>query len=73
VLARLRRSAIEWVPFADDHAAVAAELAPLTRPYGLSLGDRACLALALTRGEPAMSADRQWARLDLSIRIELIR
>jgi ribonuclease VapC len=42
-------------------------------PYGLSLGDRACLALALTRGEPAVTADRQWAQLDLGIRIELIR
>jgi PIN domain nuclease of toxin-antitoxin system len=72
VLTRLR-AAIEWVPFAEEHAIVAAELAPLTAPYGLSLGDRACLALALTRGEPAMTADRQWAQLDLGIRVELIR
>ncbi len=73
VLARLRRSAIEWVPLAEDHAAVIAELAPLTLPYGLSLGDRACLALALRLGQPAMTADRQWAQLDLDIQIELIR
>jgi ribonuclease VapC len=73
VLARLRRSAIQWVPFAQDHATIAAELAPLALPHGLSLGDRACLALALTHGEPAMTADRQWAQLDLNIRVELIR
>jgi ribonuclease VapC len=73
VLARLRRSAIEWVPLAEDHAAMVAELAPLTLPLGLSLGDRACLALALTRGQSAMTADRQWAQLDLGVRIELIR
>jgi len=73
VLARLRRSAIAWIPFAEDHATAAAELAPLTIPYGLSLGDRACLALAMMRGEPAMTADRTWAQLDLGIRIDLIR
>ena len=73
VLARLRASAIEWAPFTEVQAAVAAELAPLAMPYGLSLGDRACLALALTRGEPAVSADRQWARLDLAIPVEIIR
>ncbi len=58
VLERLRTSTIEWVPFTDQLAAAAAELAPTTRRQGLSLGDRACLALAMTRGCPALTADR---------------
>jgi PIN domain nuclease of toxin-antitoxin system len=46
-------------------------LSPAT--FGLSLGDRACLALARMRRLPAVTADRAWARLDLGIAIELVR
>ena len=34
---------------------------PATRAVGLSLGDRACLALAAELGVPALTADRGWA------------
>lgn len=37
---------IEIVPFGQDHAVVAGQLASITRKAGLSLGDRSCLALA---------------------------
>lgn len=47
----------------------------LTRPAGLSHGDRACLALARSLDVPAVTADRAWARVadDLGVRVELIR
>jgi len=73
VWARLRATPIEWVPFTDTLAMTAAQLLPKTRGQGLSLGDRACLALALTRGIPAVTTDRLWAELGLGIQIELIR
>jgi PIN domain nuclease of toxin-antitoxin system len=44
-----------------------------TRRRGLSLGDRACLALAETPGLPAVTADRHWAQPGLSIDIRPIR
>ena len=44
-----------------------------TRARGLSLGDRTCLALAIERELPALTADRAWAGLDLGIEITLIR
>ena len=44
-----------------------------TRRGGLSLGDRACLALAETLGLPAVTADRHWAELGLAIEIRHIR
>lgn len=72
-LARLRASPIEFVPFDADAAAGAAALVPQTRPLGLSLGDRACLALALARGVPALTADRTWSRLDLPVEVRVIR
>ena len=44
-----------------------------TRKAGLSLGDRACLALALSLGLPVLTADRAWQALPLDIDIRLIR
>ena len=44
-----------------------------TREHGLSLGDRACLALAMMLGLPAMTADHGWIDLDLGIEIVVIR
>ena len=40
---------------------------------GLSLGDRACLALASLTGRIVVTADRVWPELDLGIDIRLIR
>jgi ribonuclease VapC len=44
-----------------------------TRAKGLSLGDRACLALAHSTGRTALTADRAWTDLDIGVPIELIR
>ena len=44
-----------------------------TRALGLSLGDRACLALALDSGSIALTGDRAWAALTLGIEVELVR
>jgi PIN domain nuclease of toxin-antitoxin system len=48
-------------------------LAALTRGLGLSLGDRACLALARREGAIALTADNAWRKVDLGIEIQLIR
>ena len=59
----------------DQTLAIAAELRAPTRHLGLSLGDRACLALARQLNATAITADRPWTRLDpgLGIQIECIR
>jgi ribonuclease VapC len=64
---------LEIVPFTADDAERAAVFWPLTRSLGLSLGDRACLALAERLGRPVLTADRSWARLDLEVEIRAIR
>ncbi|MDO9225181.1 MAG: type II toxin-antitoxin system VapC family toxin [Pseudomonadota bacterium] len=63
------------VPFDQTLARLAAELRPATRALGLSLGDRACLALAKARNVAAVTADRAWLQLDpgLGISVESIR
>ncbi len=44
-----------------------------TRSLGLSLGDRACLALALKLNLPALTTDRAWENLSLGLEIRVIR
>lgn len=73
VLHRLTSTSIEIVPFTAADAALAASLVPVSRPLGLSLGDRACLALAFARRIPAVTADRTWARLKIGIDIQVVR
>lgn len=59
------------VPFDHTLACQAAELRLPTRALGLSLGDRACLALAKARGAVAVTADRAWMKLDAGIGVEI--
>ncbi|HEX3864581.1 MAG TPA: type II toxin-antitoxin system VapC family toxin [Stellaceae bacterium] len=51
----------------------AAFLRPQTRNAGLSLADRACLALGLALGRPVVTADRAWTRIDVGVHVTLIR
>lgn len=64
---------VEVVPFDAAQALAAGLLRRTTRAAGLSLGDRACLALARFDGLPAVTADRAWGDLDLGIAVEVIR
>ena len=60
-------------PFTSDQAKTAGALVKQTRPLRLSLGDRACLALAMTVGAPVYTTDRSWKHLKLGIEINLLR
>lgn len=61
------------VPFDDAQARIAGSLVRFTRLYGLALGDRACLALAIERNAVVYTTDRVWKTLNLGIKIEVIR
>jgi PIN domain nuclease of toxin-antitoxin system len=63
---------IDFVPFAEEHAYTAGLLRPATRAEGLSLGDRACLALASREGVPALTTDRRWSRLTLDPPVKVV-
>lgn len=60
-------------PLTAAQAYAIGHLRPTTRNHGLSLGDRACLALAAELGTPALTADQAWAGLDIDVEVELIR
>ncbi len=73
VMRVVRRLPIEHAVYDVDDARIAADLRRSTRVRGLSLGDRACLALAWRRSLPVLTADSVWTDLDLGIDIRLIR
>ena len=61
------------VAFDEEQARTAGSLVAITKPYGLSVGDRACLALAIRFRSPAYTTDRAWKSLPLPIKVVLIR
>jgi PIN domain nuclease of toxin-antitoxin system len=66
---------VVFVPVDDDLALQAALMASATKPLGLSLGDRICLALAKRTGLPALTADRAWLDVagTLGVTVEVVR
>lgn len=65
--------AITVEPFTVADAITAARLRPMTRDAGLSLGDRACLALARRLNSPAVTADAAWQRIAHGVELRQIR
>jgi ribonuclease VapC len=63
----------EVVAFSAEQAKTTGDLVAGTRRFGLSLGDRACLALAAALKAPVYTADKSWKKLNLSVQIHLIR
>ena len=64
---------IQVVPFEESLAIQTGCLYSSCKHLGLSLGDRACLALAISRELPVLTADRVWSKLDLGISIQVLR
>ncbi len=63
----------ELIPFTAEHAKAAGSMIADTRALGLSLGDRACLALGLALRAPVYTANRTWKKLKIGVRIHVIR
>ena len=73
IAAMIAELPIEIVPFDKAQAFATGLLRAATRNLGLSLGDRACLALAKSINVVALTADKPWLELDIDARIECIR
>jgi ribonuclease VapC len=61
------------VPFDEQLSYVSASIHVKTRDYGFSFGDCACLALALSQHLPAVTAERDWDKVDVGVPIIKIR
>ncbi len=64
---------VTFEPFTPQQAETTARLWSRTRNHGLSLADRVCLALAMDKALPVLTADRAWATLDLDLEIQVLR
>jgi ribonuclease VapC len=60
-------------PFTPADAIDTARLRPLTRSGGLSLADRACLALARRLSLPALTSDHAWANANVGVELAFFR
>ena len=68
-----RRLPYQVVEYDEELASSAGVLWERTRSAGLSLGDRACLALAARERLPAVTTDQQWVGIDLGVEVRLVR
>ena len=67
------RLGVRLADFDQELADRTGELRPLTRHRGLSLGDRACIALAEREGVAVLTADRKWRDVVSTVEIRLFR
>jgi PIN domain nuclease of toxin-antitoxin system len=60
-------------PFTSEQARIAGDLITKTEKYGLSLGDRSCLALAIALKAPVYTTEQVWKNLKVGVPIHVIR
>lgn len=74
ILALLHNWQVEIVSFDVDQAIVSSQLkSRIDSKADISFADRACLALAVSRSIPAVTADRVWNSLAIGVNVVLIR
>ncbi|MGB6743449.1 MAG: type II toxin-antitoxin system VapC family toxin [Terracidiphilus sp.] len=60
-------------PYTSQQAKIAGSLITKTEKYGLSLGDRSCLALAIVLKAPVYTTEQLWKNLKVGVPIHVIR
>jgi PIN domain nuclease of toxin-antitoxin system len=60
-------------PYTSQQARIAGTLITTTEKFGLSLGDRSCLALAIALEAPVYTTEQSWRNLKLGVPIHVIR
>jgi ribonuclease VapC len=64
---------IQVVPFDGPQAVFAAAIREETRALGLSLGDRACLALGMMQQMPVVTSDGDWSLAGIDVKVIVFR
>lgn len=73
VISAIENLELTFVAQDQQQAQMNAELRPLSKAFGLSLGDRACLALGLVQNLPVTTADKVWKDVPSKVVVEVIR
>lgn len=61
------------VPYTSEQARIAGDLITMTEKFGLSLGYRSCLALAIVLKAPVYTTEQVWRDLKVGVPIHVIR
>jgi PIN domain nuclease of toxin-antitoxin system len=69
----VRHMDLRVIPASEQQAHAAGMLRPATRRFGLSLGDRFALVLAMEMDLPVLTTEQRWPELELPVGIALIR
>lgn len=70
----IKLSDIKIIDFCQEQALISAKIINKTKAYGISsLGDRACIALAMLKNYPILTCNKIWQKLDLDIRFIMAR
>lgn len=62
---------LEIIPYTEHQAKIAANIHSVSRKYGISLGDCACLACAMDYGVPVLTADAIWEKIPFKRNIDI--
>lgn len=73
LVTRLKVAGLGVEPFHESDAIATGGLLGSTRALGLSLADRACVALAQRLDRPILTADRSWRADAVGVEIQMIR
>jgi len=73
IQAALDNLEMECIPFSEQQAFISGKLRLVSKEYGLSLGDRACLALGIDSKCAVYTADKVWAEVPAKCEVVLIR
>lgn len=69
----IQLSDIKIIDFCPQQALIGAKIIHDTKCHGLSLGDRACIALAMFKNHPVLTCDKIWQKLDLDVKFIMAR
>ena len=69
----IKLSGIKIIDFCEEQALIPAKIIKQTKEYGLSLGDRGCIALAMFKNYPVLTCDKIWQKVDLDVEFVMAR
>ena len=69
----IKLSGVKIIDFCEKQALITARIIKNTRRYGLSLGDRGCIALAIFKNCPILTCDKIWQKVEVGIEFILAR
>ena len=71
--ALIELSGIKIIDFCEQQALITARIVKETKQYGLSLGDRGCIALAILKGCSVLTCDKIWQKVELDVQFIMAR